>query len=383
MARFLFTIQGEGRGHLTQAIAFKEHLESMGHQVIGIGLGAAKDRNIPSFFQNEMLNIPMIQFPSPYLNFGQGKSVNIGRTLWTCLCSLPKYIKSIQILGRFIDEHQPDAIINFYESITGWYYLKTQSKLPCLAIGHQFLLLNQYFDAPKINRLEQFCLNLHTKLNGFGATRYLGLSFYDLEDDLDAAIYTVPPLLRKELQSLSCKKEPFFLVYLTQYRLSEEILLWHKKNQHVSLVCFWDHPEHKYPIVLQENLLFHPIDGKKYLEYMSKCSGLMTTAGFESVAEALYLGKPVLMVPVPNHIEQKINAVEGERTGAGLASNHMNLDQLILLEKNFCINKKSEAWFIQTHYLLACHVNAILEKQVNLVHQSKENINDLIYPELG
>lgn len=39
---------------------------------------------------------------------------------------------------------------------------------------------------------------------------------------------------------------------------------------------------------------------------MQGCSGYVTTAGFESVCEAMYLGKPVMMIPT--HVEQEINA---------------------------------------------------------------------------
>jgi hypothetical protein len=37
-----------------------------------------------------------------------------------------------------------------------------------------------------------------------------------------------------------------------------------------------------------------------------------------------YIGKPVMMVPVRNQIEQKINAFDGQRAGAGLASKKFN-----------------------------------------------------------
>ena len=36
------------------------------------------------------------------------------------------------------------------------------------------------------------------------------------------------------------------------------------------------------------------------------CKAYASTAGFESVCEAMYLGKPILMVPA--HIEQDCNA---------------------------------------------------------------------------
>ena len=41
---------------------------------------------------------------------------------------------------------------------------------------------------------------------------------------------------------------------------------------------------------------------------MADCSAMASTAGFESVCEAMCLGKPVMMVPVEGHFEQYCNA---------------------------------------------------------------------------
>ena len=62
---------------------------------------------------------------------------------------------------------------------------------------------------------------------------------------------------------------------------------------------------------------------------MRQCQAVLTTAGFESVCEALYLGKPVLMMPQPNHYEQACNALDGERVGAGVAATTFDLNTLM------------------------------------------------------
>jgi UDP-N-acetylglucosamine:LPS N-acetylglucosamine transferase len=51
---------------------------------------------------------------------------------------------------------------------------------------------------------------------------------------------------------------------------------------------------------------------------MSECTGLVTTAGFESIAEAMYLQKPVLTIPISGHYEQMCNAIDAQQSGAGL-----------------------------------------------------------------
>jgi len=71
----------------------------------------------------------------------------------------------------------------------------------------------------------------------------------------------------------------------------------------------------------------HKINDDEFLYYMEKCSGYITTAGFESICEAMYLGKPVLMVPT--HLEQEINAADAVLAGAGISSNSYNIGKLL------------------------------------------------------
>jgi hypothetical protein len=43
---------------------------------------------------------------------------------------------------------------------------------------------------------------------------------------------------------------------------------------------------------------------------MAECRHVVCTAGFESVSEAAWLGKPLFLVPVENHVEQQVNALD-------------------------------------------------------------------------
>jgi uncharacterized protein (TIGR00661 family) len=79
----------------------------------------------------------------------------------------------------------------------------------------------------------------------------------------------------------------------------------------------------------RKNLFVHPIDGKKFLEMMAGAKGLVTTAGFESVCEAMYMRKPVLMVPVEDHYEQFCNSQDAVRAGAGVFSRKFEISKLL------------------------------------------------------
>ena len=63
------------------------------------------------------------------------------------------------------------------------------------------------------------------------------------------------------------------------------------------------------------------------MEYLANCKAFVTTAGFESVCEAMYLNKSIMMIPT--HVEQKINSLDAQSSGIGIASNNYNLSKIL------------------------------------------------------
>jgi UDP:flavonoid glycosyltransferase YjiC (YdhE family) len=115
MGRFIFTVQGEGRGHLTQAISLTQIAKEAGHEVVGYAVGAYNGRKVPSFFSDFIGDTPLIQYESPSINYGKGKSMQLRKTAMQAFANLGTYWKSSTQLGEFIDELKPDGIVNFYE----------------------------------------------------------------------------------------------------------------------------------------------------------------------------------------------------------------------------------------------------------------------------
>ena len=52
--KFLFIVQGEGRGHLTQAITLEEMLLRNGHEVVEVLVGKSSSRTLPGFFNRSI-----------------------------------------------------------------------------------------------------------------------------------------------------------------------------------------------------------------------------------------------------------------------------------------------------------------------------------------
>ena len=83
---------------------------------------------------------------------------------------------------------------------------------------------------------------------------------------------------------------------------------------------------------------------------MANAKAYATTAGFESVCEAMYLNKPVLMVPT--HIEQACNAHDASLSGAGTVAEHFDLDVLLHLSETHQPNPVFRHWVQQADWLI-------------------------------
>ena len=94
---------------------------------------------------------------------------------------------------------------------------------------------------------------------------------------------------------------------------------------------FWDKKDQRAEVKIDDCLSFHQLDDTLFLRYMSGAKAYATTAGFESVCEAMYLNKPVLMVPT--HIEQACNAYDASLSGAGVVADCFDLDVLLSISE--------------------------------------------------
>jgi uncharacterized protein (TIGR00661 family) len=57
------------------------------------------------------------------------------------------------------------------------------------------------------------------------------------------------------------------------------------------------------------------VNQKDFNESLIHCHGIITGGGFETPAEALYLKKKVLSIPILNHYEQECNAAALKKLG--------------------------------------------------------------------
>jgi len=326
--RILFTVQGDGRGHMTQAIAAAQVLEQAGHEIVAVTVGVSPGRGIPAFFRQAFAD-RLVPISSPGFSLHAARGVAVWPTLWAAMRGLGDYRRSLATLGEIIERQRPDVIVNFLEPLMGVFNLLRPHAVPVVSVGHHFM-----FDHPESVRsprftFPQWAMRRYVHLAGARSTR-LALSFYPVASLPERRLVVGPPLLRRELFDL-IPDQPgrFVLAYVLNQGYTEDILRWHAAHPEVTVHCFCENPRVHPVWHYDATLAFHGLDGAKFLRMMAESRGVACTAGFESVNEAAWLGKPLLVVPVENHVEQYLNALDAEKAGLAIAARRFDLTPLL------------------------------------------------------
>ncbi len=315
---------------MTQALAVQQSLSRLGHRIVGVVAGRNSTRALPEFF-TEAFAVPIVELPSPGFVFRNNRSLNLSVSIWRGIRNLPTYRESIRQLRRVVDATEPHLILNFFEPLTGLMHLVDSPRIPTVAVAHQYMIEHPEYVRPWGSGPSRLGIRFFSALVARGSWK-LALSLYPAADLPRQRLVVGPPLLRREIHGLTPQAGSYYLVYLLNHGYRREIEVWHEAHPEVALHCFYDRPGAPEEEQVSPTLTFHRLSGEKFLKMMAGCRAAASTAGFESVCEAGYLGKPMLLVPVEGHIEQRLNAIDAERAGCGIADTRFNLDRLVALK---------------------------------------------------
>ena len=343
--RVMFVVQGEGRGHLTQAIAAKEILIQSGHTVSPVVVSTGMSRAIPDFFCKEFAGLHRIL--SFRFAYAQQRHIAWVRTyLWNAL-RLGRIVDGLLRLDRLMRESRPDVVVGFFEPLVGLHQLLFPPRAPALTIAHQYMIWHPSYPRLKRYSTQHFGLKLLAAAAGYGCAR-VALSLYQTaEGGFDRTI-VCPPLMRSQVRNMRPNRGDFLLVYLLQRGYLEDIVRWHESHPEVLLHCFYDRSDSD-DTAEDATLKLHGIDGDLFLSMMARCRGVACTGGFETVSEAAYLGKPLMMVPVPDYYEQHLNSLDAQRLGLGKQSERFDLDRLLSMQP---VARVVRGWFDRTPEIL-------------------------------
>jgi uncharacterized protein (TIGR00661 family) len=300
MARIVYGVSGEGSGHSSRARVVLEHLTACGHEVKVVTYGRGL-RNLGEdfdLFETAGLHIDSVN-----------NRVAPLKTLLNNLQRLPNGHKKLQALRKTVFKtFQPHAVITDFEPMCA--YLARHYDLPLITIDNQHRLRYMRYDFPPALKGDQQ-LTLHIVRAMVPKPDVSLVTTFYYGEVTNRRTFLFPPLLRRQVRSAVPHGGDHILVYLTGGFESFVRLLADFPREH--FIIYGQGREGR-----DGHLTFKAPSKQGFLEDLAGCKGVMATAGFTLITEALHLRKPYLALPMAGQFEQAINAVFLEKIGCGV-----------------------------------------------------------------
>jgi uncharacterized protein (TIGR00661 family) len=282
--KIFYAIQATGNGHISRAIQLNPYLQKFG--------------SVDYFLSgnNTSLNIDLpIKFTSDGCSLHYSKCG--GLNYW----DIAKNIQPIQMYkdAKSLPLKQYDVIINDFDSITS--LACRLQKVNSVQFGHQASFISNATPRPeKKSVMGEIILKHYAP-----SPKHIGLHF----EKYDSFIH--PPIIKDEIVQAEPKDLKHITVYLPSFQKDclEKAFI---KLPDMEFHWFLNDVKFKHNI---GNITYYPVNQKQFNQSLITCHGIITGGGFETPAEALYLGKKILSIPIRNHYEQECNAAALKKMG--------------------------------------------------------------------
>ncbi len=212
--KFVFLVQGEGRGHMTQAITLCRMLQQHGHEVSTVIIGKSERRVLPKFVFKE-IQAPIIQLDSPnFVTDKKAKTINLPKTIAYNALRIKTFKQSLEQIHEIIQADQPDVLLNFYDFLGGLYCWLYKPDLKYYCIGHQYLASHPDFIFAEKRHIQRWLFLLNNEITALRADKRIALSFQSYHPSRINKLIVVPPLIRSEVKKQkSAKKISTFAIW--------------------------------------------------------------------------------------------------------------------------------------------------------------------------
>lgn len=282
--KILYSVQATGNGHISRAMELLPFLEQYG--TVDLFLSGANS--------TLTLDAP-VKFRS--------KGISL---FYTCQGELSyskmfRHIHPLKIMKEIneLPVEKYDLVLNDFECITA--LACARKKVPSVQFGHQ-----ASFQSPKTPRPEmQSRVGEWILKNYARASQYIGLHFLPY----DTNIYS--PVIKTEILVAQPTDQGYITVYLPSY-CTPQLLRFFSQFPDQQFQIF-SH-EHKQE-TREKNISFLPVSKPLFNNSLIHCHGLITGGGFETPAEALYLKKKLIAIPIQGQYEQQCNGAALKQLG--------------------------------------------------------------------
>ena len=281
--KILYAFNGTGYGHASRAMSILPLLKH--HDVDILVSGEMNPIDIGQYIKYRFKGFTFVYDNGKLDYWKTFKQLNIFQFI--------KDVLSVPV-------EQYDLIISDFEPISA--YAAKLRGIKSLSLSHHAAFLSSKTPRPyEIDHMAEWILK-----NYAPCTYNIGFHFKRYDN------FILPPHIRSVIRDNKDKTErkEFILVYLSAYNVSElvEIFEGYPNYQFVIFSSQIDKPGWN-----KSNVRFRPADPSDFMYALLQCNGVITGGGFETVAEALYLNKPVFTIPIKGQYEQECNATAASK----------------------------------------------------------------------
>ena len=288
--KVLYAIQGTGNGHLCRALDIIPALREKADVDILIS-GIQGDIDLPYEVKFRLKGLSFIFGKKGGVDLYQTFARNKTRRLWNEIRRLPVA--------------QYDLVINDFEPVSAW--AARLRGIPCFALSHQAAVLDPLAPLPaKKDLLGRFILKRYAP-----AEKKFGFHF----SSLGTNVFT--PVIRRQVRQLKISDQGHYTVYLPSYSDAKLVSI----LSQFPAVQWRIFSKHNRKAKSSGSILIQPVHNERFLESLAASAGIICGAGFETPAEALFLKKKLLVVPMKNQYEQHCNAAALKSLGVPVLKN--------------------------------------------------------------
>lgn len=279
--KILFGIQATGNGHISRSTEIykllKQNPEVTQLDVLISG-GKAK------------MSLPFeVNYEYKGLSFYYGKKGKI-----SILKSIGKAnFFSIAVALMKVPFKKYDLVISDFEPITLWGAKIAGVKR--VGIGNMYSMSSKKFPKTKGRRWTNMIARMMCPTKN-----KIAMHFQKFDD------FVYYPIIRSEIRNMVTADKNFTLVYLNSFTDNELMTCFTQEIlSNKQFVIYSKDATHPFTY---RNCVVKPLNNETFIQDISNCSGVITAGGFQTISEALYLGKKLFVIPIKKQSEQISNA---------------------------------------------------------------------------
>jgi uncharacterized protein (TIGR00661 family) len=285
--KILYAIQGTGNGHISRAREIVPLLQQYGELDL-----------LVSGTEAEVALSQPLKYRLHGFSFVFGTKGGVDKWATFKLMNLPRLWRDMHHLPL----SQYDLIINDFEPVSAW--ACRLQKIPSVSLSHQCSFVSPNTPRPAKWNYAEWLFKYYSP-----TTHHIGFHFEKYDD----FIHT--PVIRSDIRNLEPTNDGHYTVYLPAYDDKTLVkYLGQAKDVQWQIFSKRQKTSHK-----EGNIQIFPVSNEAFNKSMASCEGLLTGGGFEGPAEALYLKKKVLMIPMIGQYEQQCNALAASKLGVTVA----------------------------------------------------------------